>query len=118
MRTFFRVALLLILFLSQGLSSELEVERNCSYAANISSSYSPSGKGVLLKCRVRVKNVSPYFLKSVKVKVFIPRRVRYLSGSGNPVFSKEREGVYVIWTIPHLAPAEEKVFYYKLRVER
>jgi len=74
--------------------------------------------GAVLKCKVKVKNVHPFFLRDVRVRVVVPSELRYLSGSGNPVFLKGKEKNYIVWTIPHLSPTEERVFYYKLRVER
>ena len=120
MKNLFRVVALFFLFsfFSQALSSELEIKKSCTYAGRVVSGFSSLKKGAVLKCKVKVRNICPFLLRGVRVRVVIPSRIGYLSGSGNPVFLKGKEKNYIVWTIPHLSPTEERVFYYKLRVER
>ena len=99
-------------------SSELKIEKTCLSAGETVSEVSKLRKGSILKCKVEVKNVCPFFLRDVRVKVSVPLKTEYLSGSDSPAVLKSKGKTYLIWTIPHLAQAEKEVLYYELKVVR
>ncbi len=100
------------------LASEIRIEKKCVRAEETVSAVSGLKKRSVLRCSVEIRSVCPFFLKNVKVKVSIPRGTRYISGSGSPTVWRKDGKTYIVWTIPHLAPAEEKVFHYRLIVEK
>ena len=108
-----------LLFSCLGVSaSELEVRNGCYFDGQEVKSVSGIEPGTTLDCWVSVKNRSYLFIRDVRVKVTIPDGTRYVSGTGVPTLEKRDGKREIVWTVPHMAPEEERVFFYKLRVLR
>lgn len=104
-----------LIYANRTLASEVQVSNVCFYN-NTKIENVSSLKDRVLICRLNVRNTSPFFLRDVKLKVKIPEGTKYFPEK-KLSYLKSSGGV-LVWTIPHLAPAEQKVLVYKLKVLR
>jgi len=108
-----------LLFFHFGvLASELEVKNDCHFNGRRVKSVLGIRPGAVLNCWVSVRNRSCLFIRRVRVRVVVPDRTEYVSGTGNPTLEKMDGKRRIVWTIPRMAPEEERVFFYNLKVLR
>lgn len=118
MRNPFIFTLIALLFPMSLLSADLKVENGCYLNGKILRDFHSLGKDKFVDCRVIVENTYPFFLRNVKVKVTLPRRAEFVSGTDSPVVRTVGSCKFVVWTISHFAPEEKRVFKYRLKFVR
>ena len=98
------------------LASELQVKNSCHFNGHGVKSVLGVEPETVLNCWVSVRNRSCLFIRGVRVRIVIPNRIKYVSGTGNPALEKMDGRREIVWTVPRMAPEEERVFFYKLRI--